>query len=337
MLRIGVVPLLVGMERFEYAAQYAGALHKWFFDQGNLVMFCMGVVATLPAVGGGGIDRRMVWLLVAFFFYCFLTGHRFSAFYSFGSFFVMPMAAIPFAQGRQEHEVGAGNTAPQVPPVRRRIALKVMLVGGIAVGLVGFALVNSYTRVRAADAGLAAFSFMQRVLVQPGELWAESYENVVLQGDYRPGYAYRMQFTSDALDPQRNTGIQFLMARAIGEARTSDTLAQGFQFTGGFPDVVLELTGPYGLLPAMVAIGIALGLLLRVILASVRQSMVGTAFLAAYVLYGVLLLVNSGMANFFLAWTYWLKCLALAGALALQRLGKLDVGRNRALRDGFAR
>src|SRR5579859_2904197 len=87
----GTIPLFAHMERFVYTAQYAGAAHRWLIHYGNFVAFWWGVMFAAERLHNQRIDIRCLGLLGILVLYMLLTGNRFSAFYSFGSFFLAPL------------------------------------------------------------------------------------------------------------------------------------------------------------------------------------------------------------------------------------------------------
>ena len=107
LIRIGSIPLFAHIERFVYTAQYAGAAHRWLIQYGNFVTFWWGVMFAAERLRNRRIDIRYLGLLGLLMLYMFLTGNRFSAFYSFGSFFVIPLAAAIAAEIRDDRLAGS--------------------------------------------------------------------------------------------------------------------------------------------------------------------------------------------------------------------------------------
>ena len=97
LLRHGSIPLFAHIERFVYTAQYSGAAHRWLMQYGNFVSFWWGMMFAAERLRNHRIDIRYVGLLGILFAYLFLTGNRFSAFYSYGSFFIIPLSATMVA------------------------------------------------------------------------------------------------------------------------------------------------------------------------------------------------------------------------------------------------
>lgn len=85
--------------------------------------------------------------------------------------------------------------------------------------------------------------------------------------------------------------MQLLMMKNLALDRAAELLDMGQQYTGGFPEVLFELLGPW----------------------FARFS----------------LLLVSGILNFLVAWTFWLKCSMLAVAYIVERV----VRRSRASGD----
>lgn len=315
MFRRGVVPLFVGMERGEYTLEYGGQLHAVLFDVGNLLVFAMGVLSVYPRMLGRHTDLRYVALLVCLFAYAVLTGHRFSAFLSFTIFFVLPRAAL---------HLGPGVLLPdprfESGPLRRLLRTLTFRRFAYALGLatVTGILVNSYLNVRGFEAATALISFMQRVLVQPAELWFVTYDRVIVAGDFSTARAFEFLFF-DPIDPTRSTSTQYLMALALGQSTAARVIGEGVQYNGGYPEIFFEMFGPVWGVACVLAVAGLTGLLLRATLRAIREGRLASAFAAMYVLYALMLTLTSGMLNFLIAWTFWVKVGLLWAMLLLER------------------
>lgn len=315
MLRRGVVPLFIGMERGEYTLNFGGPLHAALFDLGNLLVFAMGMLAVYPRMLGRRTDLRYVTLLLCIFVYAVLTGHRFSAFLSFTIFFLIPRAALHLKPAvlPPDSEFDPG-------PLRRLVRSKRFRQFSYALGVAGIAgmLVNSYLNVRGFDAGMALFSFMQRVLVQPAELWFVTFDRVVIAEHYSTARALEFLFV-DPIDPARSTSTQYLMSLALGESVAARVIGEGVQYNGGYPEILFELVGPSWAIACILALAGLTGLLLRTTLRAVREGRLASAFAAMYVLYAPMLTLTSGMLDFLVAWTFWAKVGLLWMMLLLER------------------
>ena len=67
--------------------------------------FWWGVMFAAERLRNRRIDIRYLGMLGLLMLYMFLTGNRFSAFYSFGSFFVIPLAAAIAVEIRDNRSV----------------------------------------------------------------------------------------------------------------------------------------------------------------------------------------------------------------------------------------
>ena len=311
----GVIPLLEGLERWEYTENYAGALHKWFFEYGILLVCFLGVLSVYPRVRGGETDLRYVGLLGVIFVYAVLAGHRFSIFYAFGAYFLIPRAVV-FMSGVRAADPSSRNSRMLRRMVTSRPARLLAVV--VVLGGIGGALANSLVNVRGFAPALAAFSFAQRALVQPQQMWFLTYDRVFLKDDYDPSKAADFLFF-DPLDPIKNTTAQFLMSQALGEARTMQILDAGSQYAGGFPEIFFELTGPYfgWLLVALQAVGTAV--LLRELLRSVYEGRLLSAFAVLYVLFALLITYIGGMLNNYVVAMFWFKVAFMCTVLLLEK------------------
>jgi hypothetical protein len=315
LVRNGPIPLFAHIERFVYTAQYAGAAHRWLILYGNFVAFWWGMMFAAERLRNRRTDIRYLGILGLLMFYMFLTGNRFSAFYSFGSFFVIPLA------GAIATEVG--NSRSTVPFVwigktfQRRdiIAIGAIVVLAAVVSIVG--IYNNLANVRQFQGDEIASQFWERLLVQPSELSWISYERVFTFGQWQPDRVYDFLFQAP-LDATRNTTPQFLMLETIGEPRTYEHISGGFQFAGGFPEIFFELFGPLYAWPFILGAGYIAAGLTAVVVKGVIQGRYASTFLSLYVLFGFYVMYIGGMLNFILPATYWIKVTALAAALLLE-------------------
>jgi hypothetical protein len=149
LLARGVIPLLDCMERYEYLAEYAGPLHLALFKYGPLIALQMGTFYVLPRLRGRGYDYRFLGLLVVMLLYSAATGSRFSAFYSFTLFFIMPFSALAALKLHTETlMLGKSSIEKSSGLVRRGYAVEVIF-GAVLIAF--FAIVHSYANVRSED------------------------------------------------------------------------------------------------------------------------------------------------------------------------------------------
>ncbi|WP_448585427.1 DUF6418 domain-containing protein [Thermaurantiacus sp.] len=302
----GVIPLFAGLERFEYTELHAGFFHKVLFEFLYLFSFCLGYLLVRPRLSGRPYDLRILVVLVLLGLYFLLTGHRFSAFFNVASFLGLGFAAV-WARAR-------GGTLPDVTGEaahgRSLIAARSILPALVvtAVLAIGFALYNSMVNVRGYEDPSEAF--VQRALIQPAELWWVTWDSSVREGRIDGSLAWSLMF-DEPLDPTRNTGIQYLMVKALGDERARDLLFMGEQFAGGYPEVIFELFGPLLAWPILIVYGFGTALLIRMVVWSVSQGIFMTSVLAVWVYFGFSLLYIGGMLNFIVTPTFWLKMATL--------------------------
>lgn len=311
----GVIPLFAQMERFEYSRDYAGPLHKLLFEHGPLMAMWCGIFCVYPALRGGRLDFRFVGLLGTLFVYAVLTGHRFSAFYSFTSMFLLPFASL-VAQRQQIHYLRKIGSFKFTHFKRLRIVL--VLGVGAVLAVIVFSLSNSYLNVRGFSAEEAWDKLVQRLFVQPGELWWITWEWFIQEGGWDSDDALKFMF-NDPIDPNRNTGIQYLMVLALGYGRASEIIGMGSQYAGGFPEIFFWLLGPVFSYPVILLLGFVLAFVLRILLGAICRGHFLTAFWAGYVFFAVCLIYIGGMLNFVIASTFWVKVLGLVISLTIER------------------
>jgi hypothetical protein len=307
----GTIPLYERIERFNYAG---GSAHRGLFRYGNLLTFWWGAVFAASRVRDGRLDWRMVGLLAATAIYAFLTGNRFSAFYSHISFFIAPWAAVIVLQQAKGATAFSWITRNFTSRASRFgvLGLVVALAGTIA-----FAIYNNLANVRGFREGEVWRQAFDRILIQPSEVGWASFERVFLAQQADPQFVFWFLF-QEPIAALRNTSIQYLMFASVGEPRTSGHILKGFQFAGGFPEIFFELFGLYSAWPFLLGAGCISAALTAIMVRGIIRGRFASAFLSVYVLYGFHVMYIGGMLNFVMPLTYWLKIAALIAALTME-------------------
>lgn len=318
----GVIPLFAKIERWIFNEQ-ANIFHRFVIERGDMICFWWGTMFAAERLRGQRYDYRFLGLLAAIIFYMFLVGGRFSPFYRYCAFFVIPFSAVLVVQAR---DIGAASLFSLMP----RIADRRMILAGTGavvatVAMIVFALYWNLTKVRGFEGEAARAAFVERALVQPSEIGWASYQRVLVNGVWDARHAFDVLFERPIV-AGRNTTPQFLMSATIGEPRTTEHITGGFQFAGGFPEIFFELLGPY--LGWWFLLGAAwlAALISAVLVCSIIAERYLTAALSFYVLYGFYVMYIGGMLNFVATPTYWIKIAALLAAIVVeehwQKLGR---------------
>jgi hypothetical protein len=312
----GSIPLFAHIERFVYTAQYAGTSHRFLIQYGNLITFWWGMMFAATYIRDHHFDRRILVLVGAIAIYAFLTGNRFSAFYSQISFFVTPWAAVIALRHRNPEQ-------PSFSWIKRSFASRMsrLAAAGVVLALVGvisFAVYNNLANVRGYAGEEIWRQAFDRVLIQPSEVGWVSFERVFKSGQSLSSVVFDALFQRP-LDPNRNTSIQYLMFATIGEPETTDAILHGSQLAGGFPEIFFELCGPYLAWPFLLGAGCIAAALTAYIIRGMLRGDYASAFLSLYVLYGFYVMYIGGMLNFATARTYSIKIAALAAAVLMER------------------
>jgi len=311
----GPIPLFAHIERFVYTAQYGSAAHRWAMRYANFLAFWWGMMFAAERLRNRRTDIRFLALLIVLLAYAFLTGSRFSAFYSTTSFFVIPIAALIAVTTR--------NHRSRLPffwigrAFNLRDAILLGAVFCVAGTVTTVAIYNNLVSVRGYQNSEISTHFIERVLVQPSELGWISYERVFSFGHWHPERVYDFLFQRP-LDLHKNTTPQLLMLEAIGEPRTHEHISGGFQFAGGFPEIFFELFGPLYAWPFIFGAGYIAAALTALAIRGTIEGRYASAFLSLYVLFGFDVMYIGGMLNFVAVRTYWIKIGALAVALMLE-------------------
>lgn len=312
MLRLGYIPLFERLERYEYEG---GVFHQFLVTYLSLIGFIIGYVITRGRLLTGVWDVRLASIVLALFVYLFLTGHRFGSFYVLISFTLLPMAALFVAP-----KIGI-VVAPRIVTnsrllrlVTSRLALAAFSI--LLVGLVLVAMANSLLVMRDGD---PHERLLQRLFVQPVHLYWLTWERLEHSRIQDVAMAYDFIF-NHPFDAARNTGIQYLMMMHIGVERAFYVFQeQGADYAGGYPEILIEMTGFwFAVLLAVIASAI-IAILYRVCIMSVCRGHFLSSLLSMYVCLGPINLFLGGMVNFITAETYWMKVLGLLLALGIDR------------------
>lgn len=292
----GPIPLLSGIERFDYTRQYGGPLHLRLIDWGPMLAFQLGLFMTLPAMRGSRFGLRFAALFGALLIYLFVVGHRFSSFFAYSSFFMIPIGAM-LLQPRQKGAESRSLT---------RILLYLALAAvGLGV-LVAVALIHSYTVVRGAEIDLVRFKLIQRILVQQGEMWWATYQRVFVHGDWDGALAMFKLFV-EPFNPSSNSTMQYLMEQALPLDRAHALLTQGQTYTGGWPEVLFEIGGPAGGFFLVAASAILFSEFMFLLTRCIIEERYATCFFLTPILYAAAVYVVSGMVNSFVQFTFMVK------------------------------
>jgi hypothetical protein len=315
LIRHGSIPLFAKIERFVYTDKYAGAAHRWLVLYGNFVCFWWGVMLAAGRLRNGRFDIRYMALIGLLMSYMFLTGNRFSAFYSYASFFILPLSAVIAVEVCNIG--GSRSFLSMTRAFKRRDLIAFGVIACLIAIVIGIGIYNNLANVRGYQDSEILTQFLERALIQPSELGWLSYQRVFVFDQWQPYRAFDFLFQMP-LDAGRNTTPQYLMLQSIGEPRTYEHISGGAQFAGGFPEIYFELFGPFYAWPFIFGAGYIAAGLTALIVKGVIQGRYASAFLAFYVLYGFYVMYIGGMLNFVTTPTYWLKIGALVAALALE-------------------
>jgi hypothetical protein len=314
LIRIGNIPIIAHLDRFEYKG---GVFHYLLFNYNWMITFLLGFVFARSRIVTGAWDVRFLWILGALFFYSFLTGNRFGAFYVMLSFVSTGIAGFWYAkkQGWAAAADESRITRAQAFVTSRRGIAMLATAGGL---LVSAALINNFLFVRnyGSESGN---QLVQRLFVQPVELYWMTWDRVERGETISTSEAMNFLF-NDPLDPTRNTGIQYLMLLSLGEQTANyQFVEQGQDYAGGYPEILIELGGLGIAFAAAAAISIIVALLYRLTIVAIARGHFFTSVTAFYVCYMVLAVFLGGMLNFVLAWLYWVKFAMLIVSLVLDR------------------
>jgi hypothetical protein len=314
LVRHGPIPLFAHMERFVYTSENSGSAHRWLISYGNFVAFWWGMMLAAERLRNRRFDFRYPALLAVLLVYLFLTGNRFSAFYSFGSFFLIPLSAVVAvaAGGDQEKPFAYARQF-----LGRRELIAFGVISALLVVVITIGIYNNLANVRDFESTEIGAQFFERTLVQPGEIGWLSFQRVFEFGQWQPYRVFDFLFQFP-INPNKNTTPQYLMLTTIGEPRTFEHISGGFQFAGGFPEIFFELFGPVFAWGFVAAAGFITAGLTALIVKGTIQGRYVSAFMAVYVLYGFYVMYIGGMLNFVAVSTYWMKAAALVLALLLE-------------------
>ena len=301
LLLSGPIPLFASMERFDYSRLYGGPLHNLLLQWGPMLAFQLGIFLVAPTLNDRPFDRRFGYLFASLILYLFMVGHRFSSFYIYACFFLIPIGAVLLGR----HAMTA-TRRKFFPGITLR---NLMVTGAALIFLIAGAVVYSYIVVRGFEGAQLLTKLSQRILVQQGEMWWMTYERVFLRGDWNSGFAaYRLFF--DPFDPNRNSTMQLLMQLALPTERAHFILEQGSAYTGGWPEVFFELGGPIGGFALVALSAIIFSEFMFLVVRCIVQERFATCFFLTPIFFALSINIVSGMVNSFIQMTFLIKIAA---------------------------
>jgi hypothetical protein len=301
LLLSGPIPLFAGLERYDYSRLYGGPLLNLLLQWGPMLAFQLGIFFVAPILNDRPFDRRFGYLFASLILYLFLVGHRFSSFYIYVSFFLIPMGAVLL--GRH------GMTATRRKFFPGKTLRNLVIIGTVLILLVAGAVVYSYIVVRGFEGAELLTKLSQRIFVQQGEMWWMTYERIFLRGDWDSGFAAHKLFF-DPFDPNRNSTMQFLMELALPAERAHFILQQGSAYTGGWPEALFELGGPIGGVALVALSAIIFSEFMFLVARCIVQVRFVTCFFLTPILFALSINIVSGMANSFIQVTFLIKIAA---------------------------
>ena len=314
----GPIPVFASIERVDYARTYGGPLHHRLLEWGPMLAFQLGVFFSAPLLRNRSPDCRFGVLFATLPVYLFLAGHRFSSLFAYGSFFIMPMAAVLLWH---EARSPTADRAWSMPVFRWLAA-----AGALLAILMVIAVLYSYVVVRGSGEDLFA-KISQRILVQQGEMWCITYERVFVSSDWDGTHAAYKLFI-DPFDPARNSTMQFLMEQALPLDRAHAIIAQGLSYTGGWPEVFFELGGPVGGFLLVALSAIVFSELMFLMTRSIVQERYAACFFLTPILFAVSIMIVAGMVNSLIQATFAIKVVAALVAYIVEDRWKAHVPLN---------
>jgi hypothetical protein len=281
-------------------------LHGPAYEFNFLISGACGVFAFLPRLFGLKFGLRFIALIIALTAYWALTGHRFSGFFVTFSFFFIPYGAI-IALNRLGLLERQASQSIWTSLISAKLLFPIFLVVG-SMAVIGL-LINSYYDVRGYSDPL--FMIEQRVVVQPVQIWASTWDSVRLGFADSVNWSVIDQVLINPPNPGGNTSIEYLMERELGYFRANELLEVSQQYAGGYPEIFFLMFGVWLAIPVMLLFGFMTAFTLFLIARAFVTGLPVTAVLAIYVFYGFSLCYIGGMLNFVLAPTFALKILVL--------------------------
>ena len=307
----GVYPVFSGMERYEYRDQFAGPITLFLFKYGQLIMALLGGCLVWPSINGRRLDFKFITPIILIFIYLFLISVRFSAYFSFLSFLALPLGALHL------NKRGTNPASSSSPVKKKGVVFGITIIGILS----SIAIINSYHhRVRSsvenipnteAITQIIKDRLIERIFVQQGEMWSETWNRVFLSNiDSREDAVYFI-FVEPGLSGG-DTGIRYLMRASLGDNLERSLYQDGVQYAGGYPESVFEMAGSIFAYPIIITLNIFLASLIIFGAKNFNKGRAYTAFFSVYVYFAISAMYTSGTPTFLVAWTFWVKVALLA-------------------------
>ncbi len=330
LFNIGLIPAFDCIERYDYLRNYANASHKFLIKYLPMISFSIGLYYVhLKSLKKFNLIHLFPILL--FFVYLLLTSNRFSAFFQVLSFSVIPISIYYFHN----------KINPRI--IIRKSIIKILFTSFLVFIFLG--LLNSYVLQRDQNSKCYISSqnnqqmpnsiknfkidkeifnrvkekIVYRSLIQPLDLYLLTFHRIVAIKDWKPEQAFSIVFDIDKVF-EGNRSIRYLMNINLDKERSLFLEKIHNQFGGGYPEILIELFGIWGMWPAIILFAYITGMLIRKLIYTIRDQHFFSSFLTFYIFYAFFNFYVGGMINFLIAWTFWIKVFALFLALKIEPL-----------------
>jgi hypothetical protein len=179
------------------------------------------------------------------------------------------------------------------------------------------AVQRNLSQVRGFDWQHMADYLEHRILVQQGQSWWMAVNRIYTLGDWKPAEAFSYVFINPLSQDGGNRVVQYLMYRDI----ENDAFAQfeaGGQYTGGYPELILELFGPWLSFPVAYLLSLLIMGLLYLFVDQISQGrfLGPIAFSFCFKpMYSILV----GASLNFLTWRFPLKIIIMIAVIEFER------------------
>ncbi len=298
MIYIGNIPIFSEIDKKDYFQFYMGPIGKEFFRYSMLICFFLGFGVYSEVIRTSGKYKLPIAIFIAFLFYLFMQGNRFSAIFLHLSYFLFPVFILFFRNN---------NFVASISVIHRLKRLTVLwgVVGAIVFGAV---LVNYFGTLDALNVSSTQQSeiFFERILVQQGQMWSATFSLLAENISILPNFEAinRILFSEELGDG--NKAIFYLM-RLHGGINYFHMLLSGHRYTGASPIIFVVMFNLLLCWPIMFAFGYCVGWVIALIARWTTEGRIFLALALVWVFMPINMLLIDGDTKFLINPIYYLK------------------------------
>jgi hypothetical protein len=283
------IPLFNNIDRIEFNKISTNSIHEIFRSQFYLVISVLFYLFYYYKIYYKKYSLFYVGIFLLILMYCFLTGNRWSIFFTLFAFFLFVRAFFVGCQIQVSN-----NIILRVKNSKFLISFFLLLL----LFAIGNVLYTSFTLVRGYE-NVAEVFFNRAVLENVGVFQSlydnENFEfNILSYFDFIP------------IDEKKSKAMQFLMSELSNDNNYINQIEGGQVFSGGFPDFLFYVSNYFAFIP-IILISFLFSLFIKLMLKDLVKTNIILFLLGIQCVFPFFLFFTSGFVDFFTNPVWYLK------------------------------